>query len=425
MNPIFSLSALTPMKVLLIDVYNYYRGGAETVYFNTGALLEEAGHEVVYFTLKWDENIPSPYSDYFPESKGTRRGVFRQFVNLVNYFYHFEAARNLEKLIDIEKPDIAHVHLIWGQLTSSILRSLKKKGVPTVLTAHDYRIVCPAYAFRDGKGEICEKCRGKQFYNCFFRKCSKGKVIESGVMALEQYFRNLFFHPARMIDGVIFVSDFSKKKHLEYMPELSHLPIMTLYNMSQISDNRKSFDDGRYFLYFGRLSAEKGVRTLVDAFINAPCGRLKIAGSGPLENELRSLVNESNADNIEFLGFKRGADLNSLIENAAFIIVPSECYENNPMAIVEGNGLGVPVIGSRIGGIPEIIEEGKTGFMFEPGDSKSLVAVVEKVVALTDEGILKMGCEAQRFAREHFGIEQYRKRLMGFYNEVIESNIRE
>lgn len=109
------------MKVLLIDVYNYNKGGAETVCFNTGKLLEEHGHQVVYFTLKWEENNPSPYSKYFPESKETRKGPLKQVKNMVNYFYHFEAAKKMEKLIEGERPDIAHIHLLWGQITPSIL----------------------------------------------------------------------------------------------------------------------------------------------------------------------------------------------------------------------------------------------------------------------------------------------------------------
>ena len=121
------------MKVLLIDVYNYNKGGVETVCFNTGKMLEEHGHKVVYFTLKWENNNPSPYSRYFPESKETRSGTLRLFKNVVNYFYHFEAARKMEELVKDEKPDIAHIHLIWGQITPSIFPVLKKYRIPILL----------------------------------------------------------------------------------------------------------------------------------------------------------------------------------------------------------------------------------------------------------------------------------------------------
>ena len=182
------------MKILLIDVYNFNKGGAETVCFNTGKLLEKHGHQVVYFCLKWKENNPSPYSKYFPESKATRTGFFKTVKNVINYFYHFEAAQKIEQLVKDEKPDIAHIHLLWGQITPSIFPVLKRYNIPILFTVHDYRIVCPAYTFRNGKGIICEDCKGKYFYKCFTHTCCKGSKAMSAVMAAEQYFRNWFFN---------------------------------------------------------------------------------------------------------------------------------------------------------------------------------------------------------------------------------------
>lgn len=411
------------MKILLIDVYHYYRGGAETVFFNTGELLKKAGHEVVYFTLKWPQNLPSEFETYFPESKESRKGPLRQWVNLVNYFYHFEAARNLRALIEKEKPDLAHIHLMWGQLTSSILKTLADCGVPAILTAHDYRLVCPAYAFRDGNGNICETCGGRRFYNCFLRRCSKGKWIESGVMAAEQYFRNHFFHPSRMLSGVIFVSDFSRSKHLAYMPELERLPMLTLHNMAtELNPPKSEPDADRYFLYFGRLSQEKGMPTLVEAFARTPHLKLKIVGSGPLEPYVREQIASRGLKNIELLGFKRGAELTSLIRGAFFTLVTSECYENNPMSIVESYAQAVPVIGSRIGGIPEIIDADQTGFLFEVGDPESLAATLEKAATLTPESYLAMSANTVDYARRAFGAEVYSERLLDFYNRVIDNS---
>lgn len=197
------------MKVLLIDVYNYNKGGAETVCFNTGDMLEQNGHEVTYFTLKWKQNRPSKFEKYFPESKDTRKGVFRQVINLRNYFYYPDAARKIEQLIIDEKPDIAHIHLLWGQISPSIFTILKKYNIPIVFTIHDYRIVCPAYSFRNGKDEVCEKCQGKHFYRCVTNRCTKGSYFLSIFMAAEQYYRNKFFNPAKYIDGLLYVSNFA------------------------------------------------------------------------------------------------------------------------------------------------------------------------------------------------------------------------
>lgn len=268
------------MKILQIDVYHYRRGGAETVYLNTSRLLEEHGHEVVNFALSWKENQPSRFSGYFPQSKQTRTGWLRPFRNITTYFYHREAARKLACLIEKERPDIAQVHLIWGQLTPSILRVLKKYNVPVILTAHDYRIVCPAYLFRKGNGEICEECQGRKFYKCVINSCCRGSHVLSAMMAAEQYFRNTFFNPSRLASGIIYVSEFARLIHEKYMPSLKGLPAARIYNFTN-QPELTDLKQGDYLLYFGRLSFEKGIRTLLEAMVQRPSMRLKIAYAYP------------------------------------------------------------------------------------------------------------------------------------------------
>ena len=406
------------MKVLLIDVYNFNKGGAETVCFNTGRLLEEHGHKVVYFTLKWSHNKSSPFSKYFPESKETRVGPLKQVKNLINYFYHFEAAKKIEQLILDEKPDVAHIHLMWGQITPSIFPVLKKYHIPVLFTIHDYRIVCPAYTFRDGSGRICEDCQGRHFYKCFTHTCCKSNKLMSAVMAAEQYFRNAFFNPTRYIDGFIYVSNFAKDIQEKYMPALKSKPNITLYNFStSISDNSKSMPADRYYLYFGRLSYEKGVRTLLGAFKDLPQCKLKVVGTGPKEAELRAFADNEKMQSVEFLGYKQGEELADLVRNAYFVIVPSEWYENNPMTIIEAYSVGTPVIGARIGGIPEIIVEGETGFLFESGNVESLGKVIAKTMALAKNEYEALSSGCLRFAHNNLSPESYYPRLMAFYQQ--------
>lgn len=408
------------MKVLLIDVYNYNKGGAETVCFNTGKLLEQHGHQVVYFTLKWAENNPSPYSKYFPESKETRKGPFRQVKNMVNYFYHFEAAKKLEQLIIDEKPDIAHIHLMWGQITPSIFPVLRKHHIPIVYTVHDFRIVCPAYLFRDGRGRVCEDCQGMYFYKCFTHTCCKGSKLMSAVMAAEQYFRNSFFNPAKYIDGFIYVSNFARDIQERYMPAVKNTPNITLYNFSTlIADAPKSMPKEKYFLFFGRLSYEKGVRTLLEAFKDLPDCKLKIVGTGPKENELKEFVESNYMRKVEFLGYKRGKELSDLVANAYFVIVPSEWYENNPMSIIESYSVGTPVIGARIGGIPEIVVENETGYQFASGDSRELKDKVQLADDLSDEEYVRLSQGTLKFAHENLSLESYCPKLIGFYQQFL------
>lgn len=408
------------MKILLIDVYNFNKGGAETVCFNTGKLLEEHGHEVVYFTLKWKDNRPSPFSKYFPESKETRVGPLKQVQNLINYFYHFEAAKKIEQLILDEKPDLAHIHLMWGQITPSIFPILKKYHIPVLFTVHDYRIVCPAYTFRDGSGRICEDCQGRHFYKCFTHTCCKGNKLMSAVMAAEQCFRNAFFNPAKYIDGFIYVSNFARNIQEKYMPTLKAKPNITLYNFStSIGDKPKEMPSEKYFLFFGRLSYEKGVKTLLEAFKGLPQCKLKIVGTGPKEDELKEYAQSNQMINVSFLGYKQGKELAELVAGAYFVIVPSEWYENNPMTIIEAYSVGTPVIGARIGGIPEIVIDGQTGFQFESVNANDLQAVIQKANGLTSNAYTALSCGAIDFAHRNLSKERYWEKLIGFYDRFI------
>lgn len=408
------------MKVLLIDVYNYNKGGAETVCFNTGELLETHGHDVVYFALKWSKNNPSPYSKYFPESKETRRGPLRQLKNMVNYFYHFEAAKKLDLLLLNEKPDIAHIHLMWGQISPSIFPVLRKYHIPILFTVHDYRIVCPAYTFRDGHGRICEDCQGKYFYKCFIHTCCKNSKLMSAIMAAEQYFRNCFFNPSKYIDGFIYVSNFARDIQERYMPAVKNTQNVTLYNFSKsIADVSKLMPKEKYFLFFGRLSYEKGVRTLLEAFKDLLDCKLKVAGTGPEEDGLKEYVEAYNMHNVEFLGYKRGKELSDLVANAYFVIVPSEWYENNPMTIIEAYSVGTPVIGAQIGGIPEIVIDGKTGFQFVSGDSVDLRDKIECANDLSADDYRCLSAGTLKFAHDNLSRESYYPQLICFYQKFL------
>lgn len=410
------------MKILLIDVYNYNKGGAETVCFNTGKMLEAHGHKVIYFTLKWADNKPSPYSKYFPESKETRRGPLKQIKNMVNYFYHFEAAKKIEQLILDEKPEIAHIHLIWGQITPSIFPVLKKYNIPILFTVHDYRIVCPAYTFRNGKGQICEECQGKYFYKCFTNSCCKGSKLMSMVMAAEQYFRNKFFNPAQFIDGFIYVSNFAKNIQEKYMPAVKSTPNIILYNFStSIIQKGKSTPKDKYFLFFGRLSYEKGLKTLLTAFKDIPECKLKVVGTGPKEEELKQFVLKTNMQNVDFLGYKQGKELSDLVYNAYFVVVPSEWYENNPMTIIEAYSVGTPVIGAKIGGIPEIVDDGKTGFQFTSANVEELKAVILKTNNLSNEEYSTISNNTIKFANDNLSPHSYWNKLIGFYSNFLKS----
>lgn len=414
------------MKVLLIDNFFYRRGGAEVVFLNTGELLKACGHEVVYFCQEWEQNLPCKDSKYFPMGVDTKsQGFADRLRGISNYFYNSEAAKKLDELLVKEKPDIAHIHLFWGGISPSIFKVLKRHNIPIVHTVHDYRIVCPGYTFKNSKDEICEKCEGKKFYRCISNRCSKGSLLMSTLMCLEMYNRNCFMNPVNNIDSFMFVSNFSYKKHLQYAPEFEKKHCVTMYNFQDaevLAEADKTLDTfDSYYLFYGRLSYEKGIKTLISAFTDKKHLKLKIVGTGPLEKELKQLCIDKNATNIEFLGYKTGKELYGLIKNAKFVCVPSECYENNPMTIIESYTLRTPVIGAGIGGIIEIIEDGTTGYKFKSGDVEDLKSTIDKAASLGKEEYSRMKDNAEAFGKENFGKENYYTKLMELYKHTIDN----
>lgn len=404
------------MKVLQINKYFFKKGGAETVFFNTMRLLEKHGHTVIPFSLKNEKNEPSPYEDYFVDyPELSESSVWEKIKNLSSFVYNREAARKLELLIQRERPDVAHIHLMFNSMSVSILPVLRKYGIPVIMSVHDYRLVCPAYTFTDGKGRICERCRGGRYYNCLLHRCSKGNIFNSLMLGVDSYFRSWFYQPVEYIDCFLFVSKFSMDKHIKIDGRFRS-KCAYLYNFTPDVDYRPS--KGDYIFFFGRISEEKGIVTLVEAMRQVPGIKLKIAGTGPLLDEL----NAGCTPNTEFLGFKKGEELRELVRNAAFVVVPSKCYENNPMSVIEAYMAGTPVIGSNIGGTPEIIEVGGTGFVFPVSDAHALAATIREAMEISSEKYFEMSRKARIFAEKHFSAEEYYKALVGNYTEVINNH---
>ena len=236
------------------------------------------------------------------------------------------------------------------------------------------------------------------------------------MVMMEAYFWKYFINPARLIDHFIFVSNFSKGKHLEFY-NIYQGRYTQIYNFTHFTDHNPQIIRGHYFLYFGRLSIEKGVKTLVAAFSNEKHHKLKIAGTGPLMDfvEEASKINE----NINYVGFKTGNELAELIRNASFIILPSECYENNPLAIVEAYSFSKPVIGAQIAGIPELINDRANGFLFRSGDRESLESAINASALITDNEYESYSKSVLYFAQLNFDIGSHYLSLMKVYNNVI------
>lgn len=404
------------MKILQVNKYHYVRGGSDSVYFNTSRLLESKGHEVVHFAMKYPENEKSPTSKYFASNNDfAQNSLFQNVLNLPSLFYNTDAAEKLKQLLIAEKPDIAHLHIFYCNLTSSILKVLKDYKIPAVVSVHDYKFVCPDYLFLNGKGNICEKCKGKDYYHAITNNCIKKSKIFSTFFALECYYRDKYYPIHKMFSKLVFVSKFSKEIHNKYKPELKDISTH-LYNFDPSIHNKKANPNkGNYFLFLGRLSREKGLQTLIHAFKGLPNINLKIAGTG---EEMASLQ-QISSPNIDFLGFVKGEALKSMIANASFIIIPSEWYENNPMTIIESYSLGKPVIAARIGGIPEIVNHNMTGYLFESANIEDLKQTIIKANGLETTEYRTMSTAAEQFAHENFHPEIHYEKLMKIYQEAI------
>jgi len=220
-----------------------------------------------------------------------------------------------------------------------------------------------------------------------------------------------------MFDGMVYVSDFSMRKNLEHDTELAFVQHTFIYNSAKERNHNYLIGRGDYFLYFGRLSPEKGVDVLISAFIKCPSKKLFIVGTGPQEQKYRQ--NAADSSNIVFTGYKHGKELEDLIKNCSYVVVPSICYENNPMAVVEAYSYGKPVIGSKFGAIQEVVLDKQTGFLFEKGNENSLYSTVLYASEITDNEYYTLCENAHNFYVRNFRDDQYIKNTLAFYDKIL------
>lgn len=386
------------------------KGGTETVLFKTISLLRRTGCRVVLFSSekKSDVQTDAFYNLKFPELR--ELGLINKACFFFSFFYNRKAAKQLDEILDIEKPDIIHIHLFLNSFSVSILPIIKRRNIPIVMTLHDYRQICPSYLFLNGKNKICEKCKGKRYYNCFFSRCSKGLFLESFLLMLEMYFRRLFYPVEKYVDAFICVSSFMQNKHKEFNTKLGKKTFL-IPNSAQLRPYQYT-SKGDYILYYGRLSREKGLLTLLEAARLLPQIEFRIAGKGTLE------LNENLPSNIILLGFKEGIELYNLIINSSFIVVPSEWYETFGLVVTESFSLSKPVIGADIGALPELISHGKNGYLFKSGNTKSLVDVISYANYISEDDYTKM-CKNANYSLRPFSERDYVVKIMDVYKFCI------
>ncbi len=403
------------MKVLQVNKYNYRRGGSEAVFLNTTRLLQAHGHTVVKWAIKHPLNDPDPHQDYFIDFPEIRDlGGWDKAKSAARFISNRDAARTLDRLLAAEKPDVAHLHNIFNSFSLTILPVLKRHGVPVVITIHDTRFICPSAQF-GLRGTMCDNCLKWGGLNCALHRCYEGSRMNSLMCALEMFNKEKLVDYDRYIDRYIFVSERYKQLHAQRHSYFSNKGTV-LYNFAPDIDNISIRPSARkYLLYYGRIAREKGVETLLDAMRNLPQHTLKVVGDGPLLDTLR----QQAPSNVEFMGYKSGNELFDIVRDAAYVVVPSQWEENNPMTIIEAYSHGIPVLGSRMGGIPEIIEEGRTGFIFTPFDSHDLARAIDTAMQLPAEQHRDLCHHARTFAMTNFHSETHYHHLLAIYQQSI------
>ena len=404
------------MKILQINKFFYLKGGPERYIFSVSELLKTKGHDVAFFSMEHQNNVVCEWNKYFVKNIDyiKKHRLKEQIKIFKNTLYSKEAEKKMIRLLDDFRPDIAHIHNFNHQLTPSILFALKKKKLPIVMTAHDYKLVCPSYSMLN-HGKVCELCEGKRFYQCLRTKCHKNSFGKSFLVTLESYLHHQVLNSYRFIDYFLCPSKFimNKLQKMGLKGNFVHLPnFVSVKNLMPIKERKMN-----KLVYWGRLSYEKGVDTLVEA-VKGLQVELKLIGEGPMRAKIEKKIEQDNINNVKLLGYLDKDVLLSRVRNCGVAIIPSECYENNPVSVLEAFALGIPVIGSRIGGIPELIKDGETGLLFEPGNVKDLRDKIMNLLSEPDE-VAQMGENARVLVEKKYNPELHYEGLAKVYNDAI------
>lgn len=392
------------MKIVIVHNTYQNRGGEDTVLAAETGLLETHGHAVIH--LGRDNN----------ELK-ERSGIGALAIG-AEAVWSFSSHTALLEALRNERPDVAHFHNTFPLISPSAYYACAEERVPVVQTLHNYRLVCPSATFlRDGK--VCEECLGRAvpwpgvLHGCY--RGSRPATFASAAM--------LSIHRALgtwrdKVNLYIALSEFARQKFIAGGLPAERIVVKTNF-VADCSPRKTS--GGEYALWVGRLSEEKGIRVLVTAIgALSPRVPFKIAGAGPLLEEVASEVRRQGFKRVDLLGEVSPKDVIELMHGAAFVVVPSVCFENFPLVIAESFACGVPVVASRIGSLAEIVEDGRTGLHFTSGDPADLAAKVEWAWAHPKE-MEEMGRAARREYEAKYTAEQNYDALMGIYETALAS----
>lgn len=355
-------------RVLIVNKFYYARGGDCIVAMNLERLLKESDHEVAVMAMQHEENVDSGWNSYYAQRvsfEGSLGEKLRAAERLMGWG---DIKPAFNRILDDFKPDVVHLHNIHSYLSPVVAQLAKRRGCRVVWTLHDHKLVCPAYLCLSG-GKPCERCIGRSKLGVVAGRCLKGSLVAS-VMAWIEALRWNCDVLNEAADALVCPSQALADKMIRdgFDKEKIHVVCNHIDPVKQRFFNSIKAEREDYYAYVGRISSEKGVATLLRVASQLPY-TLKIAGDGPLLQELRQRY--CDVRNIEFCGRLDAKGVAELLCKAQFTVMPSECYDNNPLGVIESLCAGTPVVGARIGGIPELLND-VNGITFTSGNATEM-----------------------------------------------------
>ena len=409
---------------ILIPNWTWYPSGGDWTYVeNLNKFYTARGHRVIPFSMHDERNFETEYKRYFIEKIDYKelnksKSLPNALKSAKKTLYSAEAKKNITRLLDENHVDLVHINNIHHYLTpASILPVIKKRNIPVIWTLHDYVILCPNTTFVS-KEQVCEKCFKTKYYSCVVNKCKKDSRAASMMAAAESYV-NHFLNPYKHVDYFVCPSAFIKQKFEQFgfrSEQLVH--IYNLFDTAEITEQsiQPAKRERDYLIYVGRIQRVKGILTLARAMKSKHVD-LIVLGDGEERQELESLVQSEGLDNVKVLGKKPKKEVFELVSGSLFMVVPSEWYENLPYSVVEALAMEKPVLGANIGGIPELVLDGKTGYLFEPGNAADLSQKID--LMLSDRPLLtQMGRQAREHALKMVNYDSFGTALSGVFSSL-------
>ncbi len=406
------------VRILQVNKFYDPRGGTERVLFDLEDGLRARGHEVAVFACEHPDNRASEWSRYFVGRRDyDRPGPIDRVRHALGTVYDLGARRALGRLLDDFRPDVAHLHNVYHQLSPSVLDALRSRDVPTVMTLHDYKLACPVYRlFRDG--EICTKCVGTEWPLWVgVHGCSRGSRAESWLLALEStvhrmrrsYERgvSVFVSPSRFLADVVRKQGIPSRRIRVIRNAPRHRP--------PVADPGARAPRPRV-LYAGRISPEKGVDLLIEAARGVPEVEVRVAGTGADAKRLGAA--SSDLANVRWLGHLGPEDLEAERAAAWAVAVPSRWYENAPLSVIEAFCSGRPVLAADHGGLVEMVEPEVNGWRIPPGDVEAWSEALRRLPTAQSE-LMLMGMRARAVADRDHDHERFLDTHEALYGELV------